>query len=78
VSSTPPVRPTTLSTTSAQDATGIQLLIESLRAGQSGASGNGSAPPLDEAVRNYIKQQQIAQQQVQQSNVSSAIKTESN
>jgi hypothetical protein len=74
-SSTSSVLPTTLPTTASQDAPGIQLLIESLRAGQSG----GSAPPLDEAVRNYIKQQQMAQQQAHQtSNVASAIKTESN
>lgn len=57
-----------------QDAPGIQLLIKSLRAGQNGANGNSAAPPLDEAVRNYIKQQQLAQQQT--SNAASAIKTE--
>lgn len=75
-SSTSTACPSTLSSTAGQDAPGIQLLIESLRAGQNGAAGNSSAPPLDEAVRNYIKQQQMAQQQ-QASNTVTAIKTES-
>lgn len=78
-SPTSTVHPTTLQTISSQDAPGIQLLIESLRAGQSGSSGLSSAPPLDEAVRNYIKQQQMAQQQARQTNnAASTIKTESN
>jgi len=73
------VRPANLSPTADQDAPGIQLLIESLRAGQGGASGNGSAPPLDEAVRNYIQQQQMAQQQAHQtSNAAAAIKNNLN
>ena len=75
-SSTPAVHPATLSTAASQDAPGIQLLIESLRAGQNGTSNSGSAPPLDEAVRNYIKQQQMVQQQAQQTS-NATIKAES-
>jgi len=70
------IAPSTLSATTSKDAPGIQLLIESLRAGQSGATGT---PPLDEAVRNYIQHQQMAQQQQQQQAQSTAasIKAES-
>ena len=62
----------TLNSTTAADAPGLQLLIESLR------SGNAtSGAPLDEAVRNYIKQQQLVQHQAHQSsNTATAIKTE--
>jgi len=61
-----------------QDAPGIQLLIESLRAGQAGASAGGAAPCLDAAVRNYLQQQQ-AQMAHQQSNANAtSIKAESN
>lgn len=76
-SSASTVHPVNLPTTTVQEAPGLQLLIKSLRAGQNGASGNTSTPPLDEAVRNYIKQQQMAQQQ-QASNAATAIKTDPN
>ena len=62
----------TLNPTAAADAPGLQLLIESLRAGNA-----TSGAPLDEAVRNYIKQQQLVQHQAHQSsNTATAIKTE--
>ncbi|VEU40487.1 unnamed protein product [Pseudo-nitzschia multistriata] len=67
---------TGLSIAAGQDAPGIQLLIKSLRAGQGGTSGSA---PLDDAVRNFLKQQQaqIAQQQQTNSSTTASIKAES-
>lgn len=69
--STAPSLAPTINPTAASDAPGLQLLIESLR------SGNAAAAPLDEAVRNYIKQQHLVQHQAHQTaNTATAIKTE--